>query len=113
VTPAVPGDTLVLTKRPLRDDVALEETSRFAEDLWVLTPAWLRADQKTLRLDFTLLPPQLVEIVKPLFLTLLAQDTPPGETALGDRQHPYLLHLRQALPVVGPHPRSHPAGDRR
>jgi hypothetical protein len=78
----VPGDTLVLAGRPLRDHAVLEETSRYAEDVWVLTPAWLRADQKTLRLDFTLVPPALVDVAKPLFLALLAQDTPPGELPL-------------------------------
>ncbi|MFF4402631.1 hypothetical protein [Streptomyces sp. NPDC001480] len=79
---AVPGDALVLAKRPLRDDVVLEETSRYADDMWVLTPAWLRADRKLFRLDFTVLPTPLVDVTKHLFYALLTQDMPPGELPL-------------------------------
>ncbi|MEE1759236.1 hypothetical protein [Streptomyces sp. SP18BB07] len=49
---AVPEDALVLATRPLRAEARLEETYRYGDDLWTLTPAWLRADRKPHRLDF-------------------------------------------------------------
>ncbi|MET7989048.1 hypothetical protein [Streptomyces sp. NPDC005281] len=75
----VPGDALVLAGRPLRADCALEETSRYADDVWVLTPAWLRVDHMLFKLDFTLVPPSLRATAKRLFYALLTQDLPPGE----------------------------------
>ncbi|MEU5046301.1 hypothetical protein [Streptomyces griseorubiginosus] len=76
---AVPGDALVLAARPLRPEARLEETSRYGDDLWLLTPAWLRADRKPHRLDFALVPPAHRETAKLLFYALLIEDTPPGE----------------------------------
>ncbi|MFJ8111639.1 hypothetical protein [Streptomyces sp. NPDC096132] len=76
---AVPGDALVLAARPLRPEARLAETSRYGDDLWLLTPAWLRADRKPHRLDFTLVPPAHRETAKLLFYALLTEDTPPGE----------------------------------
>ncbi|MDX2544085.1 hypothetical protein ACOT81_20930 [Streptomyces sp. WI04-05B] len=75
----VPGKSLLLAARPLRAGSVLEETSRYADDTWVLTPAWPRAERKSLKLDFTTLPPPFVATVKRLFYALLIQDTPPGE----------------------------------
>ncbi|MFD8260187.1 hypothetical protein ACFV19_14910 [Streptomyces griseoluteus] len=43
------------------------------------TPAWLRADRKSLKLDFTTLPTAFVPTAKRLFYAQLTQDTPPGE----------------------------------
>ncbi|MGW7522669.1 hypothetical protein [Streptomyces sp. NPDC054783] len=76
---AVPEDTLVLATRPLRPEVRLEETSRYGDDVWTLTPAWLRADRKSLRLDFALVPRAHRDTAKLLFYALLIEDTPPGE----------------------------------
>ncbi|WP_338785164.1 hypothetical protein [Streptomyces sp. DG1A-41] len=76
---AVPGGALVLAGRPIRPEARLEETSRYADDAWSLTPAWLRADRKSLRLDFGALPAALMDTAKRLFYALLMQDTPSGE----------------------------------
>ncbi|MFD5451269.1 hypothetical protein [Streptomyces sp. NPDC127100] len=76
---AVPGDARVLAARPLRAEARLEETSRYGDDLWLLTPAWLRADRKAHQLDFALVPPAHRETAKLLFYALLIEDTPPGE----------------------------------
>jgi hypothetical protein len=35
----IPTDAFVLQNRELRDNVVLETTSRFADDIWVLSPA--------------------------------------------------------------------------
>jgi hypothetical protein len=78
----VPARALVLAARPLHAEFRLEETSRFADDAWWLTPAWLRADRKSLELDFTTVPPPFVPAAKSLFYALLTQDTPPGELTL-------------------------------
>ncbi|WP_145969082.1 hypothetical protein [Streptomyces hyaluromycini] len=76
---AAPADALVLATRPLRPESRLEETSQYGDDVWTLTPAWLRADRKPLRLDFALVPPAHRDTAKLLFYALLIEDTPPGE----------------------------------
>lgn len=76
---AVPEYALVLATRPLRPEARLEQTSRYGDDIWTLTPAWLRADRKPLRLDFTLVPHTHRDTAKLLFYALLIEDTPPGE----------------------------------
>ncbi|MFD6532115.1 site-specific integrase [Streptomyces sp. NPDC060184] len=75
----VPGDSPVLAARPLRADCAVEDTSRFADGVWSLNPAWLRADHRRFTLDFTRPPLPVAETAKRLFYALLMQDTPPGE----------------------------------
>jgi hypothetical protein len=76
---AVPENALVLATRPLRPEAQMEETSRYGDDLWTLTPAWLRADRKPHRLDFTQVPHAHRDTAKLLFYALLIEDTPPGE----------------------------------
>ncbi|MEU0194966.1 hypothetical protein ABZ250_34885 [Streptomyces afghaniensis] len=44
-----------------------------------LTPAWLRADRTSLRLDFAQVPRAYRDTAKLLFYALLTEDTPPGE----------------------------------
>ncbi|MEU7306077.1 hypothetical protein [Streptomyces sp. NPDC007206] len=76
---APPQDALVLATRPLRPETRLEETSRYGQDVWILTPACLRADRRPLRLDFALIPHAHRDTARLLFYTLLIEDTPPGE----------------------------------
>ncbi|MFK0238734.1 hypothetical protein [Streptomyces vinaceus] len=78
----VPGDAPVLTGRPLRPEARLEQTSRFADDIWVLDPAWLRADRKPMTLNFTGLPQPLATTAKHLCHALLTEDLAAGETPL-------------------------------
>ncbi|MEV5200513.1 hypothetical protein [Streptomyces sp. NPDC053720] len=95
---SVPGHALVLTGRPLRPEARLEQTSSFADDIWVLDPAWLRADRKPMTLNFTGLPQPLAATVKHLCHALLTEDLPPGEPPLAvDSIHTYFSCLRAFL----------------
>ncbi|MEU3466066.1 hypothetical protein ABZ721_39790 [Streptomyces sp. NPDC006733] len=78
----VPAGTRVLAGRPLREDAVLEDTSVFADDVWLLDPVLLRADRQPAILNFTGLPAPYVAVAKHLFHSLLTQDTPPGETPI-------------------------------
>ncbi|MFK0050372.1 hypothetical protein ACIQU4_40980 [Streptomyces sp. NPDC090741] len=75
----VPAKALVLAERPLREDAVPEETSVFADDVWILDSALLRADRRPTSLKFAGLPAAHVTVAKHLFYALLTQDTPPGE----------------------------------
>ena len=77
---AVPEDAPVLATRPLRAEAQMEETSRYGDDVWTLTPAWLRADRKPHQLDFTQVPHAHRDTAKLLFYALLIQDTRPAKS---------------------------------
>ncbi|WP_420036108.1 site-specific integrase [Streptomyces sp. cg28] len=92
------GRALVLSGRPLRPGARLEDTSRFVDDIWVLDPAWLRADRKSMTLNFTGLPDPLATAVKHLSHALLTEDLPPGEQPLSISSiHTYFSCLRGFL----------------
>lgn len=78
--PVVSGaaGTLVLHGRELRDGARLEETSRFGEDRWVLTPAILQQHQPGAILDFTRIPAAHCAVARELFYSLLSGPLPPG-----------------------------------
>ncbi len=81
--PVVPGmsgaaGTLVLHGRELRDGARLEETSRFGDDRWVLTPAILQRHQPGAVLDFTRIPAAHRAAARELFYGLLSGPLPPG-----------------------------------
>lgn len=78
----VPAGARVLAGRPLREDAVLEQTSVFADDVWLLDPVLLRADRQPAILNFTGLPAPYVAVAKHLFYALLTLDTPPGETPI-------------------------------
>ncbi|PWG15369.1 hypothetical protein DF268_00725 [Streptomyces sp. V2] len=74
---------VTLTKRrrgqgQLPYDGALER-GWYGDDVWTLTPTWLRADRTSLRLDFAQVPQAYRDTAKLLFYALLTEDTPPGE----------------------------------
>jgi hypothetical protein len=70
---------LVLHGRPLRDGVAAERTSRFADDQWRLEDAVLQRHGLSMMLDFTTLPARYRLTVKHLCYALLSGPLPPGE----------------------------------
>ncbi|HET6478576.1 MAG TPA: hypothetical protein VFG35_00840 [Actinoplanes sp.] len=88
-------DTFVLHGRQLRAGTELTETSRFAEDVWRLTPAIQQRQQPSLALTFTDVPERYRPTAKQLCYSLLSGPLPPGERqpALATI-HPLLGELR-------------------
>lgn len=74
---AIPDTALVLAKRKLRAGLKLAGTSRFGDDVWVLTPAVHQRHLRALILDFRTLPERFRLVVKELFYLLLTGDLPP------------------------------------
>ncbi|HUY48645.1 MAG TPA: hypothetical protein VMV92_23485 [Streptosporangiaceae bacterium] len=74
---AAPG-LLVLHGRELRDGVRLEQTSRFGDDRWVLTPAILQRHERGAVLDFTRVPAAHRAVARELFYGVLSGPLPPG-----------------------------------
>ncbi|MET8699847.1 hypothetical protein ABZW10_13390 [Kitasatospora sp. NPDC004723] len=79
----VPLDTLVFATRPLREGWQLENTARFGDDEWDLSPALLQKQQKTIKLAFHTLPAAYRQVAKEIFYAILALEPPPGEVTLG------------------------------
>jgi hypothetical protein len=73
---AIPDAALVLAKRKLRAGLRLADTSRFGDDVWVLTPAILQRHERSLSLDFRTLPERFRLVAKELFYLLLTGDLP-------------------------------------
>jgi hypothetical protein len=80
---AIPADALVLHNREIRDGVLLENTSRFGDEIWVLSPAVHQVHQVHHIMNFPALPDRFRHSAKELFYTLLAADPPPGEPRYG------------------------------
>jgi hypothetical protein len=78
----IPPDVLVLGERPLRGGIDREQTSRFADDRWDLSPADHKWHNRRLILNFTALPAQFRQVAKELFFALLAGSPPAGEREL-------------------------------
>ena len=79
----IPAEVFVLQNRELRDDVVLESTSRFADEIWVLSPAVHQVHHRNLIMNFPALPKRFRGTAKELFYTLLTDDPPPGEPRYG------------------------------
>lgn len=82
LSPAEPGP-LVLHGRRLRPEISLEDTSRFADEVWRLEGAILQRHAMALILDFTTLPPRYRQAVKDLCYAMLSGPLPPGEKRTG------------------------------
>lgn len=80
--PDLVANVAVLHERRLRPGTVIEETSRFADEIWRLEPAILQQHQCALALDFTTLPVRWRPVVKELCLATLSGPLPPGETRL-------------------------------
>src|SRR6266496_3760719 len=61
------GCLVVLHGRELRDGARLEQTSRFGDDRWVLTPAILQRHERGAVLDFTRVPAAHRAVARELF----------------------------------------------
>lgn len=79
-TPA--EDTFVLAGRPLRDGYVLGETSRYHDDVWLLGPALLQRQQKSLQIRFMPIPERYREAAKNLLFCMISGDIPAGEARL-------------------------------
>jgi integrase len=77
---AIPGDDVfVLHDRPLRDGVALEETSQFGDDVWRLQPAIHKSSGRNLILNFNRFPVRFRPVAKQLAYAMLSGPLPQGE----------------------------------
>jgi len=73
----------VLHERPLRPGWALEDTSRFRDDVWILTPALIQRHQQALQINFRTVPEPYRLLAKTFFYVKLSGDLPPGEDRVG------------------------------
>ena len=73
----IPDAALVLAKRKLRTGMKLADTSRFGDDVWVLTPAIHQRHLGRITLDFRTVPIRFRLVAKELFYLLLTGDLPP------------------------------------
>ncbi|WP_157928633.1 hypothetical protein [Mycobacteroides abscessus] len=73
-------DLYVLSGRPLRPGVQLENTSRYSDPIWRLEPAQLQRHDKALSLNFPAFPPAMRKPAKIVAFALLTEIGP------GDRQ---------------------------
>lgn len=80
----IPDATLVLGKRKLRAGLKLADTSRFGDDVWVLTPAIHQRHLRRITLDFRTLPVRFRLVAKELFYLLLTGDLPPECASIRD-----------------------------
>ncbi|MEW1725135.1 hypothetical protein [Streptomyces sp. NPDC093109] len=72
-------DPFVFHARRLRAGVALEDTSLFSDDVWVLGPAMLKKHERRFILDFTLIPATHRQVAKELCYEMLSGTVPAGE----------------------------------
>lgn len=79
----VPGeaaDPFVFHGRPLRPGVALEDTSRFSDEVWNLAPAMLKKHEARSILDFSHVPARYRQVARELCYAMLSGPVPSGET---------------------------------
>ncbi|MFV8182078.1 hypothetical protein [Streptomyces sp. AF1B] len=77
---ALPGDDVfVLHDRPLRDGVALEDTSQFGDAVWRLQPAIHKSSGRNLILNFDRFPARFRPVAKQLAYAMLSGPLPQGE----------------------------------
>ncbi|MEU5325658.1 hypothetical protein [Streptomyces parvus] len=75
-------DPYVLHGRPLKSGIHLQDTSRYSQDVWRLTPARLKAHESAQILNFPTLPQRFRPAAKRLFYALLSLEAPDGEESL-------------------------------
>ena len=79
----IPPEAFVLHNRELREGVVLQGTSRFADEIWVLSPAMHQVHSRNHILNFPALPIGFRQTAKELYYTLLTAEPPPGEPRYG------------------------------
>lgn len=80
----IPDTALVLAKRKLRAGLELTDTSRFGDDVWLLTPAIHQLHGRSLCLAFRTLPERFRLVAKELFYRLLTADLPADCASIRD-----------------------------
>jgi hypothetical protein len=100
-TQAIPDTALVLAKRKLRSGLKLAGTSRFGDNVWVLSPAVHQKHMHALILDFRRLPDRFRLVAKELFYLLLIGDLPPdcASMTIGTVRH-YFHNVKYFLDWV-------------
>jgi hypothetical protein len=78
-------DVRVLREYELRDGYDLAETSRFADDVWILTPAVHQQHSRGLTLWFTTMPERYRLLAKEVLCAFMAMPLPAGEERLSIR----------------------------
>ena len=73
------GDPFVFHGRRLRAGWALEDTSRFSDDVWNLGQAMLKKHERRFILDFTLIPVIHRQVARELCYAMLSGTVPAGE----------------------------------
>ncbi|BBC98578.1 hypothetical protein [Streptomyces griseofuscus] len=77
---ALPGDEVFVPHdRPLRDGVAVGETSQFGDDVWRLQPAIHKSSGRNLILNFNRFPVRFRPVAKQLAYAMLSGPLPQGE----------------------------------
>ncbi|CAL9676265.1 hypothetical protein [Streptomyces sp. enrichment culture] len=74
------GNPFVLHGCPLKPGSRLQETSRFADDVWNLGPAMVKKHDRRFILDFGLIPATHRHVGKELCYAMLSGPAPVGET---------------------------------
>ncbi|MFI5979215.1 hypothetical protein [Streptomyces sp. NPDC051452] len=74
------SNPFVLHGCPLKPGSRLQETSRFADDVWNLGPAMVKKHERRFILDFRLIPATHRHVGKELCYAMLSGPAPPGET---------------------------------
>jgi hypothetical protein len=77
------SDPFVFHGRRLRAGWALEDTSRFSDDVWILGPAMLKKHERRFILDFTLIPVIHRQAARELCYAMLSGTVPAGEARPG------------------------------
>ena len=75
-------DAFVLGERPLREGANLDQTARFRDQQWPLTPAVLQQHVEAMVLDFRIFPARYELAAKEFCYALLSGELPPGERRL-------------------------------
>nr|WSX50718.1 hypothetical protein OG409_18270 [Streptomyces sp. NBC_00974] len=73
----------MLRSRKLRPGVALNQTSRYSDDVWQLTPAMLKEHERAFILNFLAVPDRFRPAAKRQFYCLLTAEAPVGEEPVG------------------------------
>ncbi|WP_034087299.1 hypothetical protein [Streptacidiphilus albus] len=90
------SDPFVFHGRRLRAGWALEETSRFSDDVWNLGQAMLKKHERRFILDFTLIPAAHRQVAKELCYAMLSGTVPAAETrpAVGTVRTAFTQYVR-------------------
>jgi hypothetical protein len=99
-SPVAGQDLFVLHDRRLRTDVELEQTARFSDDVWRLSPAQLQRHARGRVLNFLALPADYRQVSKQLCYALLSGPLPLGESRRPsiDSVHRVHTELKRFLP---------------